>query len=78
MQETKLPNTPFSKICLGMRSEIRSSLLSSTSRLTLYSLIADGEYKGTTLGRNAWESLIGSQASLQSKLQQGRVQCRLY
>lgn len=33
---------------------------------SLYELIADGEYRATTLGCNAWESLIGSQASLQS------------
>ena len=32
---------------------------------SLYSLIADGHYRQTTLGRNKWKSLIGSQASLQ-------------
>ena len=32
---------------------------------SLYSLIADGQYRGTSLGRNTWKKLIGSQASLQ-------------
>jgi len=33
---------------------------------SLYSLIADGKYRATSLGRNTWKSLLGSQASLQS------------
>ena len=32
---------------------------------SLYSLIADGQYRATSLGRNKWKTLIGSQASLQ-------------
>ena len=32
---------------------------------SLYSLIADGNYRNTSLGRNTWKKLIGSQASLQ-------------
>ena len=32
---------------------------------SLFSLIADGNYRGTSLGRNTWKSLIGAQASLQ-------------
>ena len=32
---------------------------------SLYSLIADGQYRGTAMGRNWWKKLIGSQASLQ-------------
>ena len=32
---------------------------------SLYSLIADGKYRSTSLGRNKWMSLIGSKASLQ-------------
>ena len=31
----------------------------------MYSLIADGQYRNTSLGRNTWKTLIGSQASLQ-------------
>ncbi len=33
---------------------------------SLYSLIADGQYRAISLGRNKWKMLIGSQASLQS------------
>ena len=32
---------------------------------SLYSLIADGKYRATSLGRNTWKKLIGSRASLQ-------------
>ena len=32
---------------------------------SLYSLIADGQYRATSVGRLTWKSLIGSQASLQ-------------
>jgi len=33
---------------------------------SLHSLIADGKYRSTSLGRNTWKTLIGSQASLQT------------
>jgi len=32
---------------------------------SLYSLIADVQYRTTSLGRNTWKKLIGSEASLQ-------------
>ena len=32
---------------------------------SMYSLIADGQYLTTSLGRNTWKLLVGSQASLQ-------------
>ena len=32
---------------------------------SLHSLIADGQYRATSLGRDTWKSLIGSQGSLQ-------------
>ena len=32
---------------------------------SLYSLIADGQYRNTSLGRDKWKSLIGSGVSLQ-------------
>ena len=32
---------------------------------SLYSLIADGKYRATSMGRKTWKTLIGSQASLQ-------------
>ena len=34
---------------------------------SLYSIIADGQYRAISLGRNTWKKLIGSQASLQRK-----------
>ena len=68
-QETKLPtywNTPFSKICLGMKigHQISFTVINVHAN-SLYSLIADGYYCATSLGRNKWKTLIGSQASLQ-------------
>ncbi|XP_078352332.1 uncharacterized protein LOC144637032 [Oculina patagonica] len=68
-QETKLPsywNTPFSKICLGMKivQQINFIVINKQAS-SLYSLIADGQYRATSLGRNKWKTLIGSQASLQ-------------
>ena len=32
---------------------------------SLYSLTADGQYRNTSLGRDTWKSLIGSNASFQ-------------
>ena len=32
---------------------------------SLHSLIADGQYRDTSLGRDTWKTLIGSEASLQ-------------
>ena len=33
---------------------------------SLYSLIADDQYRATSLGRNTWKTLIGPEASLQT------------
>ena len=70
-QGTKLPtywNTSFTKICLGLKIGQQINSIVITKQATfLYSLIADGEYRATSLGHNTWKSLIGSQASLQSK-----------
>ena len=68
-RETKLPTywkTPFSKICLGMRigSQTHFILIYKHAN-SLFSLIADGKYRATSLGRNAWKRLLGSQSSLQ-------------
>ena len=68
-QETKLPtywNTSFSKICLGMKigKKINFIVINKQAN-SLYSLIADGQYRATSLGRDTWKRLIGSQASLQ-------------
>lgn len=40
-------------------------MISKTAN-SLYSLIADGQHRATSLGRDMWQTLIGSQASLQS------------
>nr|XP_058966223.1 uncharacterized protein LOC131792830 [Pocillopora verrucosa] len=69
-QETKLPtywNTSFSKICLGMKvGNVTNFLVVNKQADSLHSLIADGQYRATSLGRDTWKTLIGSQASLQS------------
>jgi len=68
-QETKLPtywNTSISKICLGMKigQQINFIVINKQAN-SLYSLIADGQYRATSLSRNTWKTLIGSEASLQ-------------
>ena len=69
-RETKLPtywNTSFSKICLGMKiGQQINFIVINRQADSLYSLIADGQYRNTSLSRNKWKTLIGSQASLQS------------
>ena len=67
-EETKLPtywNTPFTKICLGMKvgSDTRFILLPKQAR-SLYSLIADGVHRATSLSRDTWKTLIAG-SSLQ-------------
>ncbi|PFX28259.1 Protein HEG-like 1 [Stylophora pistillata] len=71
IEETKLPtywNTPFSKICLGMKipgEDTVRFIAVNHSADSLHSLIVDDQYRPTSLGREAWKSLLGSQASLQ-------------
>ena len=52
-QETKLPtywNTAFSKICLGMKIGHQLRFVTvNKSASSLYSLIADGRYRATSL-----------------------------
>ena len=78
--ETKLPtywNTSFSKICLGMKigNQTRFIVLSKRAN-SLYSLIADGNYRATSLGRDTWKSLIGSSASLQPNCNMEGFNCK--
>ena len=42
-------------------------LVISKNGASLYSLIADGHYRRTSLGREKWKTLIGSEGSLQIK-----------
>ena len=69
-QETKLPtfwNTSFSKICLGMRvGQNKKFIVMNKQAESLYSVIVDGIYRNTSLGRDTWKKLIGPDASLQS------------
>ena len=68
-EETKLPTywgMPFTKICLGMKIGHQQKFTPVEKEAnSLYSLISDGKYRRTSLGRNTWKSLIGTQASLQ-------------
>ena len=68
-QESKVPtywNTAFPKICLGMKigQQLRFIVIHKQAD-SLFSLIADGQYRATSLGRDKWKELIGSQGSLQ-------------
>ena len=69
LQETKLPtywSTPFTKICLAMKigNQVKSIVINKQAN-SLHSLIADGNYRSTSLGRHTWKKLIGQQGSLQ-------------
>ena len=67
--ETLLPtywSTSFSKICLGMKVDGVTRFLPLHQKAdSLYALIGDGQYRATSLGRDAWKKLIGPSASLQ-------------
>ena len=73
-QETKLPsywNTSFSKVCLGMGIGYQLKFIVINKRASsLYSLIADGQYRQMSLGRDTW-----LRGFLTAPLQLGRVQC---
>ncbi|XP_028412857.1 uncharacterized skeletal organic matrix protein 5-like [Dendronephthya gigantea] len=61
-KESKLAsywNTPFTKICLGMSyKNTRKWMTFDYTATSLYSVIADGQFRATTAGRAAWKSLI--------------------
>ena len=59
-------NTSFSKICLAINITCNISFAVIDRQAdSLHSLIADGQYRNTSLGRDAWKALIGSRGSLQ-------------
>ncbi|XP_015780269.1 PREDICTED: uncharacterized skeletal organic matrix protein 5-like [Acropora digitifera] len=69
--ETKLPtywNTSFSEICLGMRrlgqQDIRFVVIPQKAD-SLHSLIGDGNYRPTSLGRDKWVGLMRGFQNLQ-------------
>ena len=67
--ETKLSTywiSSFSKICLGMKIDQQLRFIVIHKRAdSLYSLIADGQYRNTSLGRDTWRSLTGPKAPSQ-------------
>ena len=67
-KESKLTsywNTPFKKICLGMTvNGNRKWLRLDYEASSLYSVVADDQFRQTTAGREAWKSLIAD-SSLQ-------------
>ena len=79
-QETKLPtywSTPFTKICLAMKigHQVNSIVINKQAN-SLLSLIADGQYRSTSLGRDTWKKLIGQHASLKRKCNKEGFNCR--
>ena len=69
--ETKLPtywNTSFSEICLGMRrlgqQDIRFVVIPKKAD-SLHSLIGEGNYRPTSLGRDKWVGLMRGFQNLQ-------------
>ena len=50
----KIPGQPIKFLVINKQAQ------------SLHSLIADGKYRSTSLSRNTWKTLIGSQASLQA------------
>ena len=59
-------NTPFIKVCLGMReNNVTNWILVNLPATSLYNVIAAGYYRKTNAGRAEWMSLIND-ARLQS------------
>ena len=67
-EETKMPSywsNNFTQICLGMRvGNVTEWLVINKQASSLHSLVADNNYKPTSLGRDKWKSLI-DESSLQ-------------
>jgi hypothetical protein len=61
-KQTKLAsywNTPFNKICLGMKViDATKWVALNYIANSLHSVIEDGTFKGTTIGKEAWKSVI--------------------
>ena len=61
-EETKLPtywSMPFTRICLGMKVGGEMKFLPIDREApSLHSLIADGNYRSTTIGRGGWKGLV--------------------
>ena len=65
-KQTKLAsywNAPFDKICLGMKvNGVTKWIMINYQASSLFNVIADGVFKSTAAGRNAWKSLIADSA----------------
>ena len=61
-KQTKLAsywNTPFSKICLGMKvNGITKWIVVHHKARSLFNEIADGAFRETSVGRDQWKSLL--------------------
>ena len=61
-KQTKLAsywNTPFNKICLGMKvNGVTKWIVIDHQASSLFNVIADGAFRKTTAGKEAWKSLI--------------------
>ena len=61
-KQTKLAsywNTPFHKICLGMKvNGVTKWIRINHQASSLYNVIADGDFKNTSVGRGKWLSLM--------------------
>ena len=53
-----------------------NSIVINKQANSLHSLIADGNYRSTSLGRHTWKKLIGQQASLQRNCNREGFNCR--
>jgi hypothetical protein len=69
-KQTKLAsywNTPFNKICLGMKvNNVTNWIVVDRQANALFNEIADGTFKNTNAGKNKWKSLIDG-SSLQKR-----------
>ena len=74
-KESKLAsywNTPFKKICLGMTVNGDSKwIMLDHEASSLYSVIADGHYRNTSAGREAWKYLIAGSSLQQNCNKEG-------
>ena len=52
-----------------------NSIVINKQANSLHSLIADGNYRSTSLGRDTWKKLIGQQASLQRNYNKEGFNC---
>ncbi|XP_028396194.1 uncharacterized skeletal organic matrix protein 5-like [Dendronephthya gigantea] len=61
-KQTKLAsywNTPFNKICLGMKVNNQTKWIAlDYAASSLYNVIGDGSFKKTSVGKKKWKSLI--------------------